>query len=152
VQKSGRRAMKFLPAVNNFAGDDCGHWRAFELAAVEGSIAGFAGGIGGAESPGVIGGKKCEVGGLSGGDAAFHAKNARGPGGEKLDEAHEFDASGVDELIEAESERSFKSGDAEWSFIEFDGFAGGFVRRVIGGNGVHRAIGKTCEQCNAIFA
>ena len=141
-----------LPAVNNLAGDNCRHGRAFELAAIEWSVAGFAGGSGGAERPRVIRGKKREVSRLSGGDAALHAEDARGTSGEKFDEAHEFDSSGVDELIETERQPGFKSGDAERRFIEFDGFAGGFVRRVIGGDGVHGAVGQSCEQRIAVFA
>ncbi len=54
--------MQFLPAVNNFSRHDCRHRRAIEFAVIDGSIARFAGGGGGAKRPGVIGGKKCEVG------------------------------------------------------------------------------------------
>ena len=60
-------AKNYLPTVNNFSGHDCCHWRAFEFASIEGSVARFAGGFGGAERPGVIRRKKRQVGRLSGG-------------------------------------------------------------------------------------
>ena len=145
-----RRCTEFA-AIDDLAGYDCGYWGAAEGAAVEGGVARFAGGFGCVVRPGEIGRKNGDVRSAAHGDFSFDAQDARGAGGEKFDEAHEFDASGVDELIEAESERSFKSGDAEWSFIEFDGFAGGLVRRVIGGDSVNGAIGKTGEERIAIF-
>ena len=87
-----------LSLEDDAAGDDGGHGRAAEGAAVEGSVARFAGRFGGAVRPFVIGRENGEVGRLAGGDFALDAENARGAGGEKFDEAHQRKFSGVHEL------------------------------------------------------
>ena len=62
------------------------------------------------------------------------------------------DSPGVDELLERKSERGFEAENAEGGAVELDVFEGGLVRRVIRGDGVHGAVGKTRNQCFAIFA
>jgi hypothetical protein len=68
--------------INDAACDDGGDWSAAKFAAVEWSVARFAGGIGCAERPGVIEREKCEIGWLACGESALHAENARGAGRE----------------------------------------------------------------------
>lgn len=75
--------------VDDFAGDDCGRRPAFELTAVEGRIAGFAGGVFHAVGPGTIKRKNREVGGFAGSKLAFLAEDARGASGKEFDHAHQ---------------------------------------------------------------
>ena len=90
--------------------------------------------------------------GCAGGDFSFDAEYARGAGGEKLHQAHQRNFPGVHEFAERERERGFKAGDAEGRAIEFHVFAGGMMRRVVGGDGVHAAVGDAGDQRVAIFA
>src|ERR1700681_1997257 len=102
-----------FPRIHNFAGDDGGHWAAFEHAGVEGRVAGFAGGFGSAEGPRAVERKNGEVSGLPGSDGAFETENARRTGGEQLDDTKKRNAAGVYELLERERQCSLESGDAE---------------------------------------
>jgi hypothetical protein len=82
---------KLMKSIDDAAGDDGGDGGAFEDAAIEGGVAGLAGGILHVVSPGMIDGKNREVGGMVCRDCvfAFDAENARGAGGEEFDHAHE---------------------------------------------------------------
>ena len=75
---------RYLTAPDYVAAYYCGHWGALEFATVEWRVVRFAGGFGGLERPFVIYGENREVGGLSGGNLAVDAQNARGAGAEKL--------------------------------------------------------------------
>jgi hypothetical protein len=87
-------------AIHDLSPYHCGYWGAAEGAAVEGRVAGFAGGFGCVVRPGVFGGKNRESGGAADGDFSFDAEDARGAGGEKFDEARERNFSGVNEFAE----------------------------------------------------
>src|SRR5713101_864601 len=141
-----------LQFVDDSAGDDGGYWAAFEGAAVEGGIAGLAGGFRGAEGPRAIERKNCEVGGLAGSDGALEAEDARGADGEELNDTQERDAASVHELFEGERQRGLEAGNAERRAVELDVFQRGFMGRVIGGNGLDRAVGKTGDERFAVFA
>jgi len=88
---------------------------------------------------------------LAGGDFAFDAKDAGGTGGEELNHAHEGKAARVDELFESEREGGFEAQNAEGSAVEFDVFERRFVRSMIRGNSVDRAIGETRDERLAIL-
>src|SRR5271170_6533904 len=141
-----------LAAEDDAAGDDGGHGRATEGAAVEWSVARFAGRVGGAVGPLMIGRENCDVGWFADGELSVHAKNAGGAGGEKLDEARERKFSRMDEFAQAERESRLESEDAEGRTVEFDVLARGMMRGVIGGDGVHAAVGEPGDQGVAIGA
>src|SRR5258708_34798286 len=109
-----------LQFVDDSAGDDGGCRAAFEGAAVEGGIAGLAGGFGGAEGPRAIERKNREVGGRAGSDGAFGAEDARGTGGKELDETEGRGATGVHGLVEGEVQRGLETGKADRSSSETD--------------------------------
>ena len=56
------------------------------------------------------------------------------------------------EFAERERERGFESDDAEGRAIEFHVFAGGMMRGVVGGDGVHGAVGEAGDERGAIGA
>src|SRR5713226_1541627 len=127
-----------LQFVDDSAGDDGGC-----RAAVEGGIAGLAGGFGGAEGPRAIERKNREVGGLAGSDGALEAEDARGAGGKELDDTEERGVTGVHELFEGECQGGLETGNAERRAVELDVFQRWFMGRVISGDGLDRAVGKT---------
>ena len=54
--------------------------------------------------------------------------------------------------LSVERERGFEADDAEGRAIEFHIFAGGMMRGVVGGDGVHGAIGESGNQRGAVCA
>lgn len=144
--------MAHLHFVSKSTGDDGSNLAAFEGASVEGGVARFAGRLFYVVGPFVRGGKNREVGGLARGDFSFDAEDARGAASKQFDHAHERQAACVDELFERKSERGFEAEDSEGSAVELDVFECGFVRRVIRGNGVNGAVGKSFEESFAVFA
>src|SRR5580693_7788753 len=140
-----RRCTEFA-AIDDLAGYDCGYWGAAEGTAVEGGVARFAGGFGCVVRPGEIGRKNGDVCSAAHGDFLFDAQDARGAGGEKLHQAWERNFSGMHEFAERESESGFESDDAEGRAIEFHVFAGGMMRGVVSGDGVHGAVGEASDE------
>jgi len=100
----------------------------------------------------VRGGEYREVGGLAGGDFAFEAEDAGGTGSKQFDHSHKRDFPRVYELFEGECKGGFEAENAEGGAVELDVFEGGFVRRVIRGDGVDGAVGKTFDEGFAVFA
>src|SRR5258708_28434019 len=139
-----------LQFVDDSAGDDGGCRAAFEGAAVEGGVAGLAGGFGGAECPRAIERKNREVGGLAGSDGALEAEDARGADGEELNDTQERDAAGVHELFEGERQRGLEAGNAERRAVELDVFQRGFIGRVIGCDILDLADVKTLYYCLSV--
>jgi len=86
--------------MDNAAGDDGGYGCTFEVAGVEGGVAGLAGGLFYVVAPFVCRGKNRQIGGLAGGDFAFDAEDACGAGREEFNHTHEREAAGVNELFE----------------------------------------------------
>src|SRR5229473_4200144 len=95
--------------------------------------------------PLVIRWKNGEIGRLAGGDFAFEAEDPRRAGGEKFNQTHERETTGVDELLERERERGLEAEDSEGSAVELDVLERGLVRGMVGGDGVDGAIGETGE-------
>ena len=138
--------------MDQFAGDYGGCGAAFEGAAIEGRVAGLAGGVLDVVGPGAVQRKNSEVGGSACYELAFFAQDSRWAGGEQFDHAHEAEFPGVDQLFERKGDGGFEAEDAEGGFVELDVLEGGLVGRVIGGNGVDGAVGETLEECFAVFA
>ena len=90
----------------------------------------------------------------AGSPAAMRARasqDARRPGGEQLDHAHRATASRRAPVPAPSAKRRLESGDAKGRAIEFDFLARRFVRRMVGGDGVHGAVGEPFDQRRAIF-
>jgi len=141
-----------LVLVDDAAGDDGGDWAAFEVAGIEWGVAGFAGGLLHVVGPFVRGGENREVRGLAGGDFAFDTNDARGTAGKEFDHAHEGEVAGMNELLERESYGGLEAENAEGGAVELDVFEGGFVRSMVGGDGVDGAVGETGDEGFPIFA
>ena len=94
--------------------------------------------------------KSVRSAGSPGGDAPRAAQDARRPGGEEFDHAHEGEPAGVHQF-ERERQRRLESGDAERRAIELDVLAGRLVRRVVGGDGVDGSVGEAFDQRRAIL-
>jgi len=89
-----------LVLVDDFAGDDGGDRAALEGMAVEGGVAGLAGGFGDRVDPRAVERKNGEVGWLTGGEPAIFGEDTSWASGEEFDHAHQGDAAGVDELFQ----------------------------------------------------
>src|SRR5580693_8781723 len=100
----------------------------------------------------MIGRENGDVGRLAGGNFSFDAENSGGARGEKFDHAHERNLPGMNQFAEREGQRGFKADDAEGRAIEFNVLARGMMRRVVGSDGVHVAIGDAHNQRLAVVA
>ena len=58
----------------------------------------------------------------------------------------------MQELAQAQCESRFETGDSKGSAVEFDVLARRVMRRVVGGDGVHAAVGQAFDERGAIFA
>src|SRR5271157_2806392 len=130
--------------IHNPAAYDRGDHFAGELPAVERGVSGFGKGLGGVEGPLLFGIEEGDVGEVAAGEGTASAKTeaAGWASGEEFDDAGERDAFFAMQFGEGQGQRGFKSGDAEGSALELHLLFVGRVGGMIGGDGVHGAVGE----------
>src|SRR6516225_4545781 len=128
--------------VGDFAGHNRGDGTPFEVSPVEGGVARFAGASLDLVGPRPVERENREVSRIADRDAPVFAQNARRAGREKLHQAHDGNAARMDELVEGQSDSGLEPENAEGRFVELHVLQSGLVRRVIGGDGVDRAVGQ----------